>query len=90
MKTRKGFVSNSSSSSFIILKDALTREQIVSLINFCSQPVGIYRDSWDVYESEHYISGHTVMYNSCGEGDEGLTDWFRKNNFPMKMIKWDD
>ena len=34
MKVRSGFVSNSSSSSFIVLKDALTEEQREQIINF--------------------------------------------------------
>jgi len=34
MKIRSGFVSNSSSSSFIVLKDALTEEQRDQIVNF--------------------------------------------------------
>lgn len=76
MKIRNGFVSNSSSSSFVILKDQLTKTQISMIKNHITVSQALddnwnfydFTDSWSIEENEHYISGDCVM-----------------NNFPMDM-----
>lgn len=86
MKIRKGFVSNSSSSSFIIAKYLMTEEQICSLMAYCSCPIGPYKDSWDVYEDDHYVTGFTIMNNNMDELG-GLEDWFNQNQ--IHGVKWE-
>lgn len=74
MKIRKGFVSNSSSSSFIIKKEKLTEEQIEKIKNHivvvrekkkffdmlldCDES-----DAWKIEENSFSVSGQTWMDN---------------------------
>ena len=76
MKIRNGFVSNSSSSSFIISKSVLSQEQIEKIhdhINYAKNnfPNMIdkyfgenpYGWSWDILEDNEYVFGHVDMDN---------------------------
>ena len=75
MKIREGFVSNSSSSSFVIKKSSLTAEQIKLIKKHVdwdkyaveSQMVldgkGRTYDEWDIQEDEEFITGGTFMDN---------------------------
>lgn len=90
MKIRQGFVSNSSSSSFVIRTDALTEEQIQNLWTLCEKPVGDFSDSWDLYVNDKTVSGFTSMRNnSPGENDGDIQDWMASKGFPMQKIKWE-
>lgn len=86
MKIRKGFVSNSSSSSFVVAKSRMTDEQINALETYCLLPIGPYNDSWTITVDEHYVKGFTCMNNNTDEPG-GLEDWFAKNN--IVGIKWE-
>jgi hypothetical protein len=61
MKIRNGFVSNSSSSSFIIQKDALSKLQIKALLEYPMSEDNC--DRWSVNEYDDCISGFTIMDN---------------------------
>ena len=63
MKIRNGFVSNSSSSSFIIKKDKLTKKQIKQILN---------------YKTEAYKLGKypIVALNGNKSGEYGFLDLF--------------
>jgi len=74
MKQRNGFVSNSSSSSFIIERKNLSDDQVKSIRNHIeyynehfSQLPGHYeqtdRDSWSIRIGEKSVSGYTYMDN---------------------------
>jgi len=73
MKKRTGFVSNSSSSSFIIFKEGLSEQQIemihdhISIVNLLydqgTQLSFGSLDEWDIRETDLTIEGFTNMDN---------------------------
>lgn len=89
MKARTGFVSNSSSSSFIVDKAEFTDSQFELLNEICSKPIGIYQDSWEIWvDNENKIHGFTIIDN--GGKEDGLYASMLKYNLPVHKMKWED
>ena len=61
MKIRTGFVSNSSSSSFVISKQALTQEKITKLLEYSGSKDNY--DGWHIKEGKFFVEGYTLMDN---------------------------
>jgi len=64
MKIRCGFVSNSSSSSFVIKKHFLSQQQIDGIKNHATCGIEYVDDGyWEITETEDEIKGSTFMDN---------------------------
>ncbi len=67
MKIRSGFVSNSSSSSFMIHLDKLNAKQLFMIQNHAEMGekmgVGDYYQQWNLTVNEFYVKGETSMDN---------------------------
>jgi hypothetical protein len=94
MKIRNGFVSNSSSSSFVIPKDELTSEQIMKIHDYSEEARkhqeyydfgDAYDMDWNIHESDFYISGYCIMDNF--DMYTFLEEYLK---IPREIIKWSD
>ena len=87
MKYRKGFVTNSSSSSFIIAKKYLDSEQIEAIWKHSKlgERFGMpfaNSDSWNIRENDDFITGHTYMDNF------DMYDFLKKIGVIESHITW--
>lgn len=80
MKIRSGFVSNSSSSSFVLDKKYLTSDEINLIKNFECEV-----EYWSIEEDEDFVRGFTSMDNGY------LKEFIKKQiNPPMKtVVNWE-
>ena len=78
MKIRSGFVSNSSSASFVLDKRYLTAGQIEKIITWLEK--GGECESWDITDTDDFIKGWTVMDNDY------FSDYLKELEMPMKTI----
>ena len=93
MKTRNGFVSNSSTSSFIVSKKSLTTMQIFLIMNydlvsefllehnFTNKELLKYAGGWDITETETEVKGDTIMDNFDMQG------FMQQIGIPMDLVK---
>jgi len=96
MKTRNGFVSNSSSSSFVIATKHLTQEQIMKILNhmdYWNENFADLPDSggkcdeewvWDVAVLKDHVTGSTWMDNFS------MYKFFEYIDVNDEYVKWSD
>lgn len=95
MKIRTNFVSNSSSSSFIIKKKDLTKEQIEKIKNHIDEAYNYFSkehieynwdkgDKWEITENEDEIKGETIIDNF------DMEDFLNKIKVKDSVIQWLD
>lgn len=101
MKIRNGFVSNSSSSSFVILKDALSNNQIDMILNYQYYVEEIFKndnitkDEKERFEYYDYYPWKIIEYEDFIFGETSM-DNFDMSNYlyhikvDRSMICWDD
>jgi len=94
MKIRNGFVSNSSSASFVIPLDMLCDCKIESIFNHIQEAQkhkSYYdfgdvddMDAWTIQQEEFYLTGYTMMDNF--DMHTFLHDYLK---IPGNVVKWD-
>jgi hypothetical protein len=91
MKVRKGFVSNSSSSSFIIDKKHLTNAEIKIIKNHITEAQKYeelkYSDeynAWSISETEYELLGRTSQDNF------DMSLFLTKIGVPEEVVQWDE
>ena len=100
MKIRNGFVSNSSSSSFVVLKDAINSDQLDKILSYekwveffisndtndILKELFEYCDDspWNISEYEDFIFGETSMDNF------NMEDYFDYIKIDKNYSKWDE
>ena len=89
MKIRSGFVSNSSSSSFVVSTDALSASELMRLLKYQDVdgvPVDEYRDLWQITvdKDKGLVEGWTNMDN----GD--LDEYLKKQHIDNSKFTYDD
>ncbi len=83
MKIRQGFVSNSSSSSFIIGKSNLTVAQLDAIKNHHMHVEKSY-DTWSITEEDDLVKGSTDMDNF------DMNIFLEKIGIDEEKIHWSD
>ena len=89
MKIRNGFVSNSSSSSFVIERKFVTNEQSEKIINHIEYGKehgigGYFDDPWAIDVSDDYVHGW------CGMDNFNMYQFFDYIGIDNNEVRWGD
>lgn len=88
MKVRIGFVTNSSSSSFLIMKKYLSEKQLQAIRMHSELGERLHlqwaSDSWSIHENEDFITGETYMDNF------DISEFFGIIGIPVNKIMWSE
>jgi len=104
MKKRVGFVSNSSSSSFIIFKDALSKKRLDMVVNYQDWIKFFIELDEKKNEPENLINKFSYydtdpwqikveddfIFGETSMDNFSISDYFSHINIKPKYIKWDD
>lgn len=85
MKIRSGFVSNSSSSSFIVSLNDISAYALVTIMEYSNSSDIRLRDTWtiSVDMDRGALDGYTSMDN------DDLGDYLKKHNISTEKFTWD-
>lgn len=104
MKIRNGFVSNSSSSSFVVFKDALSESQKDMIIN-CIDWIDIFikrdeendnvdnvKNRFEYYDSDPWriIEHKDYIFGETSMDNFSMYDYFDYINVDQDFVNWDD
>lgn len=87
MKVRLGFVSNSSSASFVISLLEVTQDQLKKIKAYADDPEpnerGYNDGGWRISTNRVYVQGHTMMDNGA------MSAFLKKIGVPEDAVAWD-
>lgn len=104
MKTRNGFVSNSSSSSFVVLKDILSTEQKDKILN-CLDWIDIFikedkkngnvdniKSRFEYYDSDPWriVEYDDYIFGETSMDNFSMDDYFDYIKIDSAYVNWDD
>lgn len=80
MKTRHGFVSNSSAASFVVQKSSITEEQVKALLDYTYSEDNV--DGWNITDDGNYVRGDTSMDN------DALDEFLESIDINQRALEW--
>lgn len=104
MKKRNGFVSNSSSSSFVVLKDAISdiqKDKILNCLDWIdtfiqedkeNSDVENIKERFEYYDSDPWriIEHNDYIFGETSMDNFSMYDYFDYIKIDQKFVKWDD